>query len=159
MTGCGNNIVKRFAFMRDKTADVSVECNIYLLLFFSRLWKKQIVPNSFIRTERLFRGFLRVLEARWTVGGPPREIFPSFFGWAVDRYLCRGNYRGCGGGTGIRPKIKILARGPPLHRFPDDGYTKKAPLRSSERGYTCEGIENTSRVSRFPMMLFKMLKR
>lgn len=85
--------MKRFAFMRDKTADVSVECNIYLLLFFSRLWKKQIVPNSFIRTERLFRGFLRVLEARWTVGGPPREIFPSFFGWAVDRYLCRGNYQ------------------------------------------------------------------
>lgn len=86
--------MKRFAFMRDKTADVSVECNIYLLLFFSRLWKKQIVPNSFIFYARkdCFEDFYEF----WKQGGRLAGHLEKFFqvsSRAVDRYLCRGNYQ------------------------------------------------------------------
>lgn len=53
---------------------------IFTSLFFTLVEKTNCSKLVYILcTERLFRGFLRVLEARWTVGGPPREIFPSFF--------------------------------------------------------------------------------
>lgn len=85
---------------------------------------------------RSFRAFLRVSEASWTRRATSRN-FSEFLQGRQIGISVEVITRGCGGGAGIRPKIKILARGPPLRRFPDVRCTRKAPLRSL-REYTCE---------------------